>query len=219
MIREYSLIHTGGVGRRPLVISIGVHAAIFLLVLLSPLIWKKSAHLQATKFFQVVSVQAYRPRVSAGAEPKPQVKPATPKKAAQKAKPAPALSAKVDKSFSKEPAFAEEEQKEYVLPSEVSVGNPGFQYDWYIAHIRSQVERYWDPPRGIPGSEDLHVLVVFNIESNGEVTAIRLEGNSGDETLDRLGFRAIERAAPFPRLPPRFVEQKLEVHFKLNYIR
>lgn len=209
-----------GISRRTIVISVGLHLLIFLVILASPYLKRNKKVTAAAKYFQIVNVSA--PPSATPAPPKPIEKPKPappPKETKAKPKLAPAIVPKSEPVPESKPAPVEAEP-EYSVPVEAMVTNQAFgQYDWYLATIESKVQNNWDPPRGIPGEEDLSVVVVFLIQRTGEITGIRLDKSSGDQQLDRLGLRAIERAGPFPRLPPRFTEETLEVAFKLNYTR
>lgn len=183
-------------------ISIGIHVAVFLLILLSPLVRRQKKAFKPAKFFKVVDVTVKRPRrirpPKRRTKPSPVAQTVTPKTGTQKME---ALS-----------------EPDYALPTEVKV-TQNFQYDWYLSHLTSKVEQYWKPPRGLPGEEDLSVIVYFRILRNGQIANLEIRQSSGVETLDRLGSRSIRRAAPFPRLPPRFGGEALEVKFTLNYLR
>lgn len=199
-----------------ILVSVLLHLGLGMLVLASPRVFKRKIKQVSPRFFQVVNVQVAqnraKQRMPRAVRRKPQ---SPPRRTTPKPKPAPALraGAEPDKTVTFEP------ESEPQLPTQVTVRDAGFQYDWYLSHLTSKVERYWQPPRGLPGENDLTVEVFFHILRNGQITNLSIQKSSGNETLDRLGLRTIRRSSPFPRLPPRFVEPALRVTFKLNYLR
>jgi TonB family protein len=190
-------------------LSLCMHGGLLLFVLISPYLVFKKEIISSPKFFEVVDMQVHRKKEPAIVRKKEQET----KKTAEH-KTAPDLSAKANKS-----AVEEQEENAYTAPTEVSVSDNNFKYDWYLAHLCATVERFWDPPRGVPGESNLKVVVFFRILRSGEISGLELKQSSGNETLDRLGLRSIERAAPFPKLPPRFTGETLNVSFTLNYMR
>jgi len=215
-----------GISRKIIVVSATLHVLLFLLILLSPYFARKKKIAAGTKFFEIVNMAAPRPAAPVQ-PPKPEAKPKpvppTPPREKVKTKPSPTIVPKSEPTPQVNPTPVETEpepEPEYVVPVDAVVSNQAFGvYDWYLANIISRVQNNWNPPRGISGEEDLVVLVSFNILRTGEITDVRIKQGSGDATLDRLGVRAIERAAPFGRLPPRFEDDALEVTFTLRYTR
>lgn len=194
--------------------SAGFHVLIFLIVIISPLVVFKKKKAVRTKFFRVVEIQPHR-TAKVRRQAKKTVQNDKVKNAEIKtAEPRPSAAAAEKKAVEKK-----ETRTEYVMPTEIAVSNPDFQYDWYLSHIADKVERYWQPPRGIPGDGNLAAVVFFRILKNGQISDIELEKSTRNETLDRLALRSVKRAAPFPKLPPRFLQGVLEVTFTLNYIR
>lgn len=203
-------------------ISVAAHVLAMGAIILSQGLHFTKRPVTAVKYFQMVN--ARMPRIIRPEQAKPKLiekhSPAHPKtKAAAKRelKPAPALAPKIEKAA--ETPTPESEPEMASAPTEVTVNNADFRYDWYLAHITSKVENFWQPPKGIPGDDNLTVVVFFKILRSGDIGDLRIEKSSGNETIDRLGLRSVERAAPFARLPPRFSDEELNIIFKLNYIR
>ncbi len=94
-----------------------------------------------------------------------------------------------------------------------------FKYHWYLQNLVSKVEEQWKPPLGLTDKKDAIVEVAFTIEQNGSVAGVSVSTSSGVSTLDNLALRAIQLAAPFGKLPIGFTENKLDIRYKLHYVK
>ena len=72
--------------------------------------------------------------------------------------------------------------------------------DWapYLAFLRRRILHSWFPPKG---NEEKIVVVNFKINKNGELSHLRLGSSSGAAIADQAALKAVDNAAPFPKLP------------------
>lgn len=101
-----------------------------------------------------------------------------------------------------------------------SGSGPGgnFPYAYYIDAIKNKISSSWYSSLVTPGTRGKFVAVVyFRILRNGQITDLRLEKESGIESLDLSALRAVENAAPFPQLPSSFAYRYLGVHFEFEH--
>jgi TonB family protein len=94
-----------------------------------------------------------------------------------------------------------------------------FKYHWYLQNLVSKVEEQWKPPQGLTDKKDAIVEISFTIVQNGSITNLSVATTSGTSTLDNLALRAIQLAAPFGKLPIGFTENRLDITYKLHYVK
>jgi len=96
----------------------------------------------------------------------------------------------------------------------------GTRFPGYAAQIRTLVQQSWR-------TEDVNasiktaprVSVVFQLMRDGSARNIRLTRTSGYQDLDFSVRRAIESVSPFPRIPPEFEKDSIEVGFEFELRR
>jgi colicin import membrane protein len=90
-------------------------------------------------------------------------------------------------------------------------------FDEYISQLKNRVELAWSYPKA---AEHLHATVKFNLNSLGQVSAIKITQSSGRTDFDSSVVDAIKKSSPFPRLPKRLVTEspvrEVEMTFKGN---
>ncbi len=221
MSYNYSFSNSQSANKSTIIISVILHIVVFLLIIYSPYLFVKKKRIIHTKSFELVGVEINRkkPVVVKKRKLAPVKKKVVSPKVKQKKITAPVLQTKPKQKTVTKPIVEPEQETEPLLPTQVDVQNKNFKYDWYLSHISSKVERNWNPPQGLPGDKDLTVVVFFKISKSGNITDLKIKESSGVQMLDNLGIRCIKRSSPFPRLPPRFLDDELVVTFKLNYIR
>ena len=75
---------------------------------------------------------------------------------------------------------------------------------------------YYPPEAGLNGEQGI-VTVEMQVQHDGRVTAIRLEGRSGSQWLD-MGALSVFRDAKLPPLPPDVTAAAIPLHFTIHYI-
>lgn len=96
----------------------------------------------------------------------------------------------------------------------------GTRFPAYAGQIRLLVQQNWR-------TEDVNasiktaprVIVVFQLMRDGTARGVRLTQASGYPDLDFSVRRAIESASPFPRIPPDFEKDSIEVEFQFELRR
>lgn len=110
-------------------------------------------------------------------------------------------------------------------PAVESVGGPGaghsisplaggdLEFAWYRAQVTSALYSNWQRPILTGLREPIEVSVGFDIDRDGRVLNLRVEGSSGVPSLDRSALRAVGDASPLPPLPSNWRQPRLEAVF------
>lgn len=77
------------------------------------------------------------------------------------------------------------------------------QHDQYISNLDNQIKRNWTKPRWI--EKELKARVRIKIDQNGALISKVLEVSSGEPAYDDLVMDTIDRSAPFPPPPEKFI--------------
>ena len=97
----------------------------------------------------------------------------------------------------------------------------GVDFGPYIQRVIYDTKRSWypiiPPSAQPPLSKQGKVLIRFKILPDGSVKEMKLEGPSGDVSLDRAAWGGILGASPFPQLPKNFKGPYLELRFYFLY--
>jgi TonB family protein len=97
----------------------------------------------------------------------------------------------------------------------------GWDYGPYIQRVIADTKRAWYPmiPESArpPLDKQGKVMIRFKILPDGSVTDMKLEGPSGDVSLDRAAWGGITGGAPFPPIPKAFKGPYLELRFYFLY--
>jgi TonB family protein len=101
--------------------------------------------------------------------------------------------------------------EEIPAPARVST-NGDFKYPWYLINVQQKLEKNWNPSTE---NHQLKVVVSFTIDKSGMISEPRIVKSSGNSSLDNLALRAVKLSAPFPKLPPEFSDDKLELNCTL----
>jgi TonB family protein len=98
----------------------------------------------------------------------------------------------------------------------IAVDASDFPFTYYLRLIQSKIGERWAPPRaGATGGE--RVIVLFEIQRDGQVREPTVERSSGNALYDQSALRAVTEASPFPPLPPEFKAASLRVHFGFEF--
>jgi TonB family protein len=75
------------------------------------------------------------------------------------------------------------------------------QPDWklYMSTLQQKIKSCWKAPKNFLSQR---LTVLFEVDSAGAISKLRLLTPSGSRSLDRSAFEAVESAAPFDPLPP-----------------
>jgi TonB family protein len=204
-----------------IVVSVIVHVLLIVgLPLLAKIVWS-SKKFERPKTFQLVTAPIPAPKKTvktpdaiqqqvARQETKPQSAPIPEKNAkksnnsAQKEREA---ARPKDENLDELASLLEE------LPSPAQVSTIGdFKYHWYLSLVQQKLEKNWNPATE---NRQLKVMVSFVIDKSGMISDPKIVQSSGNSTLDNLALRAVKISAPFPKLPPGFSDEKLELNCTL----
>jgi protein TonB len=94
----------------------------------------------------------------------------------------------------------------------VAVDGSDFPFTYYLRLIQSKIGERWSPPRAAAGGGE-RVVVLFEIQRDGQVREPQVEHSSGNKLYDQAAIRAVGEASPFPPLPPEYKQPTLRVHF------
>jgi len=94
----------------------------------------------------------------------------------------------------------------------------GFDFGPYLNQVLNRIKFNWyalipEIARFSRGK----VVIIFRIEENGGVANPRIVANSGKDPLDRAAFGSITGSNPFPKLPPNFEGNYLDLQITFLY--
>jgi len=91
--------------------------------------------------------------------------------------------------------------------------NPDFVYGYYVDQMLAMIGAQWRRP---PLGAEIEAVIHFRIHSDGHISDVRVLESSGYNSYDLAGLRAIQRSAPFPKLPQSFRHRFLGVNLILR---
>ena len=92
------------------------------------------------------------------------------------------------------------------------------RYVTYFKLIQGRIGSKWKyPPEAVEALLEGKLLVIFNLNREGELTQIKVKNGSGHEILDSEAIRAITAAAPFPPVPEHIKNSPLKIEAKILY--
>lgn len=91
--------------------------------------------------------------------------------------------------------------------------NPDFVYGYYVDQMLAMIGAQWRRP---PLGAQIEAVIHFRIHSDGHISDVRVLQSSGYNSYDLAGLRAIQTAAPFPKLPQSFRHNSLGVRLILR---
>jgi protein TonB len=91
--------------------------------------------------------------------------------------------------------------------------NPDFVYSYYVDQMLAMISANWLRP-SIGGQ--VEATIHFRIDKNGRISDVRISRSSGYNSFDLAGLRAVQQAAPFPRLPQSYQHKTLGVNLILR---
>ncbi len=100
----------------------------------------------------------------------------------------------------------------------VSIGTQSLKYASYMQHVKDQIEGVWEYPEEAQlKNQQGSLLLLFSIDKNGRLVALKLLRSSGFPLLDKAAMDAVREAAPFPPLPKRLKLDRLNVYATFSY--
>jgi TonB family protein len=98
----------------------------------------------------------------------------------------------------------------------------GVNFGPYIKQVIPMIYAWWrqfiPEEARPPGNMQGETVIRFTINSDGKLSAMHLDGRSGQSKLDRAAWGAITSVKQFPPLPEKFTGPNLElrIHFTVN---
>ncbi len=93
--------------------------------------------------------------------------------------------------------------------SEIAGVDPDFTYGYYLDRLLSLIDANWQRP---PVGDGVKAVLFFRIEKDGRVSDLEVAESSGMNAFDLAALRAVQNAAPFPRLPASYRHPSLGVN-------
>lgn len=90
-----------------------------------------------------------------------------------------------------------------------------FPFAWYLDNIQNKITSCWTEPQ-MALAKQYSAVVSFTINNTGEISNIKIKKSSGITEFDQSGLQAIERAKPFPPLPPGYTYPELVVNAEFS---
>ncbi len=95
----------------------------------------------------------------------------------------------------------------------LSFADQNFTYGYYIDQMLAMIHAQWARP-ALGG--EVEAAVFFRIRRDGAISDLRIVDSSGFNVFDLAGLRAVQQAAPFPRLPVSYPQSSLAVKLILR---
>ncbi len=97
--------------------------------------------------------------------------------------------------------------------SGVGIEDPNFRYTYYVDQMAAMISSFWSRP---PIGGQVQAVVRFQIRRDGSIGEPRIAQSSGFSSFDLAALRAVQQAAPFPRLPQTYERDSLGVNVIFN---
>ena len=114
-----------------------------------------------------------------------------------------------DAFFSQEALYFEN-----VLTPEQLSQLKNFDLEAYQKKVYNKVEPHWHPNKYT--SEEYTTWLTFDIQSNGQITDLKILETSGSAEFDKVAMEAVQKAAPLDPLPANFPLESLPYKFGFN---
>ncbi len=212
-----------------LVVSVGLHAALFAAVALHPVMSQKPRFPDAMRV-RLVDLPAGRGGALEGtpgrsAEPAPRLpEPPKPKN------PKTTLPGKAEppKSGGESPVRSGRAGKAVGLGGEGAPGlggkaagllldEPTFEYEWYKARLEDLLKSNWKKPV-VDSRKAVTASVHFVITAQGDAQNVEIVSSSGLPLFDQSVLQAVYGSAPFPRFPPAYKNPTLGVLYTFELL-
>jgi protein TonB len=142
--------------------------------------------------------------------------PTAPTAPAAPAAPAPAPSVAAARPSAVDPIRLGRPNAPSATTGSIAVDASDFPFTYYLRLIQSKIGERWSPPRAAAAGGE-RVVVLFEIQRDGQVREPTVERSSGNSIYDQSAVRAVLEASPFPPLPPEFKASSLRVHFGFEF--
>lgn len=83
----------------------------------------------------------------------------------------------------------------------------------YFSEIQRRVRRNWNPNGPM---EEYTTVLNFTVQSNGQITGLKVFQSSGSAEIDREALEAVQNSGPFAPLPESFPLDSVNIGFNFN---
>jgi TonB family protein len=83
----------------------------------------------------------------------------------------------------------------------------------YLKGLHKKLKHTWSPPPG----QAHRIKVLFRLAANGGLVSLKLVVSSGDTNADNSALEAVNKAAPFGKLPQGYPSHFLDLAYTFNY--
>jgi len=103
-----------------------------------------------------------------------------------------------------------------VIQKNITVSSNTNEADFgpYMRELQLRIKQNWDAPK-LPESN--HTILIFKINKNGYLSAIRVFKSSGNKYFDDATLAAVYKTAPFLPLPYNFKGGSIDIQFTFDY--
>ena len=84
----------------------------------------------------------------------------------------------------------------------------------YMKNLEKTIKTNWNPPKS---EASKRVVVVFKINKQGELLALKILQSSNDEEADKAALKAVRITSPFKPLPEQFEGRNIDIEFTFDY--
>jgi protein TonB len=198
----------------PIVVaSVALHVVVLVVIPLLTVLLSKTVTYQRPQTFQLV-----QPAMPQAAVRQVRQKTSAPKPTAAEPKPAEKRAAPSDEPKEQEQQDEDVDDLENLLnalPATSLSAAGDFKFSWYTNLVSQRIQDNWRPPTD---RKDVSTGVSFTIFSDGSISEPRISQSSGDAMLDNLAIKAVQLAAPFPKIPPGY-DKELSMNVTLRPTR
>lgn len=79
------------------------------------------------------------------------------------------------------------------------------QSDNYLLQLDAVIKNHWQLPQWLIG-KNLKTKILVKIDPSGNIAARKIMQSSGNPTYDEYCLQAVDKSAPFPKVPEKFTE-------------
>lgn len=79
--------------------------------------------------------------------------------------------------------------------------------DEYLQKLDAQIKQAWSLPQWLAGQKKLRTQVLVKFNKTGQLLSTQVTSSSGQANYDSYCLQAVNKAAPFPPVPEKFLEK------------
>ncbi|RAI14321.1 MAG: hypothetical protein DK841_01835 [Candidatus Melainabacteria bacterium] len=91
------------------------------------------------------------------------------------------------------------------------------RHEYFENNVKNQIQKCWRRP-ATTRSQDKSISLVFTLDQNGNVVKARIAGSSGLKRYDDSAIKALYKAAPFGKFPPKYKGKTMSFQYVILVI-